>query len=87
MVYSNVLDTGIKLNVHKTIRRCPGRLLKVVCMFSLRSVLKGEEGYCKKCSFDKTKKSPLKSVFQNHVLTTCNSTQIAFHRGSWERPL
>ena len=30
------VDTGHKLNVHKTFRRRPGRLLNVVCTFSLR---------------------------------------------------
>ena len=29
------VDTGHKLNVHKTFRRCPGRLLNVLCTFSL----------------------------------------------------
>ena len=32
------LDTGHKLNVHKTFRRRPGRLLNVLCTFSLRPV-------------------------------------------------
>ena len=31
-------DTGRKLNVHKTLRRRPGRLLNVLCTFSLRPV-------------------------------------------------
>ena len=31
-------DTGRKLNVHKTFRRRPGRLLNVLCMFNLRLV-------------------------------------------------
>ena len=35
------LDTGRKLNVHKTFRRCPGRLLNVLCAFNLRPVPKG----------------------------------------------
>ena len=29
-------DTGRKLNVHKTFRRLPGRLLNVLCTFNLR---------------------------------------------------
>ena len=33
---SNPLDTGRKLNVHKTFRRRPGRLLKILCKFNLR---------------------------------------------------
>ena len=32
------LDTGPKLNVHKTFRRRPGRLLNVLCTFNLRPV-------------------------------------------------
>ena len=32
------VDTGHKLNVHKTFRRCPGRVLNVLCMFNSRPV-------------------------------------------------
>ena len=32
------LDTGRKLNVHKTFRRRPGCLLNVLCTFNLRPV-------------------------------------------------
>ena len=32
------IDTGRKLNVHKTFRRRPGRLLSVLCAFNLRPV-------------------------------------------------
>ena len=35
------LDTERKLNVHKTFRRRPGRLLSVLCTFSLRPVSRG----------------------------------------------
>ena len=35
------VDTGHKLNVHKTFRRRPGRLLKVMCKFDLRPVSRG----------------------------------------------
>ena len=34
----NPVDTGRKLNLQKTFRRCPGRLLNVLCMFNLRPV-------------------------------------------------
>ena len=34
------VDTWRKLNVHKTFRRCPGRLLNVLCTFNLRPVLR-----------------------------------------------
>ena len=39
----NPVDTGRKLNVHKTFRRCPGRLLNVLCTFNLRHVSTGNE--------------------------------------------
>ena len=32
------VDTGRKLNLHKTFTRLPGRLLNVVCTFNLRPV-------------------------------------------------
>ena len=35
------IDTGRKLNVDKTFRRRPGRLLNVLCTFNLRTVSKG----------------------------------------------
>ena len=35
------VDTGRKLNVHKTLRRRPGRLLDVLGMFNLRPVPTG----------------------------------------------
>ena len=35
------VDTGHKLNVHKTFRRRPGRLLNVLCPFNLRPVSTG----------------------------------------------
>ena len=44
---SGLVDTGLKLNVHKTFRRCPGRLLNVLCTFNLRPVRPvstGEDG-------------------------------------------
>ena len=37
------VDTGHKLNVHKTSRRRPGRLLNVLCTFNLRPVCTGFE--------------------------------------------
>ena len=36
------VDTGRKLNVHKTFRRPPGRLLNVLCTFNLRPVSTGQ---------------------------------------------
>ena len=35
------VDTGRKLNVPKTFRRRPGRLLNVLCTFNLRTVSAG----------------------------------------------
>ena len=32
------VDTGRKLNVYKTFRRRPGRLLNILCKFNLRPV-------------------------------------------------
>ena len=37
------VDTGRKLNVHKTFRRRPGRLLNVLCTFNLRPVSTGQK--------------------------------------------
>ena len=36
------VNTGRKLNVHKTFRRRPGRLLNVLCAFSLGPVSAGK---------------------------------------------
>ena len=41
------VDTGRKLNVHKTFRRRPGRLLNVLCTFNLRPVSTG--CFCQNC--------------------------------------
>ena len=48
-IQSKPVDTGRKLNVHKTFRRRPGRLLNVLCTFSLRPVSTGNilNGKCK----------------------------------------
>ena len=42
ILISNPIDTGRKLNVHKTFRGCPGRLLNVLCTFNLRPVSTGK---------------------------------------------
>ena len=44
------VDTGRKLNVHKTPRRHPGRLLNVLCTFHLRPVSTGYGHYCENLS-------------------------------------
>ena len=38
----NPVDTGRKLNVHKTFRKRPGRLLNAFCTFNLRPVSTGK---------------------------------------------
>ena len=42
------VDTGRKLNIHKTLRRRPRRLLNVLCMFNLRPVSTGYNYSCLK---------------------------------------
>ena len=42
---NNSVDTGHKLNVHKTFRRRPGRLLNVLCTFNLGPVSTGNASY------------------------------------------
>ena len=37
------VDTGCKLNVHRTFRRRPGRPLNVLCTFNLRPVSTGKK--------------------------------------------
>ena len=39
------VDTGRKLNVHKTFRKRPERLLNVLCTFNLRPVSTGKLSY------------------------------------------
>ena len=39
----NPVDTGRKLNVHKTFRKRPVLLLNVLCMFNLRPVSTGQD--------------------------------------------
>ena len=49
-LYHYPVDTGRKLNVHKTFRRRPGRLLNVLYTFNLRPVSTGYRsnwGVCK----------------------------------------
>ena len=55
------LDTGRKLNVHKTFRRRPRRLLNVLCTFNLRPVYTGI--YKKLCRQKVTKLSASHEIF------------------------
>ena len=41
LVLNYPVDIGRKLNVHKTFRRRPGRLLNILCTSSLRPVSAG----------------------------------------------
>ena len=41
IIYYYPVDTGHKLNLHKTLRRRPGRLLNVLSTFNLRPVSTG----------------------------------------------
>ena len=52
MLDAHPVDTGRKLNVHKTFRRRPGRLLNVLCTFNLRPV---STGHIKKEQIEKIK--------------------------------
>ena len=41
-IIPNPLVTGHQLNAHKAFRRCPGRLLIVLCTFNLRHMSRGK---------------------------------------------
>ena len=42
LITINPVDTGRKLNVHKTLRRRPGHLLNVLCTLNITSCAYGE---------------------------------------------
>ena len=70
------VGTGRKLNVHKTFRRRPGRLLNVLCTFNLRPVSTGvlfPAVYS--ASYNTFKIARLLNRFSrlNHVFSTDNS--------------
>ena len=63
------LDTGCKLNVHKTFIRRPGRLLNVSCTFNLRPAPKGLSQNWNVLSFGQTcNASVVNSASFNHNL-------------------
>ena len=62
MVRNDPVDTGHKLDVHKTFRRRPGRLLKVLCTFNLRPVSTGESNII--CIFDSPQKKGVCGFFK-----------------------
>ena len=51
ITYKYPVDKGRKLNVHKTFRGRPGRLLNVLCTFYLRPVSTGNVAYIKKNAY------------------------------------
>ena len=53
------VDTGGKLNAHKTFIGRPGRLLNVLCTFNLRPVSAGSENISRSSSIDDTHKEKL----------------------------
>ena len=61
--FERPVDTGRKWNVHKTLRRCPGRLLNVLCTFNLRPVSTGE----RTSKMESKTFTSVKSVKSNHL--------------------
>ena len=59
------VDTGRKLNVYKTFRRRPGRLLNVLCAFSLRPVSAGRKRPIEKFVFKLIYKGNIFHAFMN----------------------
>ena len=68
------VDTGRKLNVHKTFRRRPGRLLNVLCTFNLCPVSKGIRFHVK--SRLKKIKQPLDKGCKLNVHKTLSLLQL-----------
>ena len=78
------VHTGSNLNVHKSFRRRPGRLLNDLCTFNLRPCLQGRYPMCKRldswvlcnslCVFLLQKKLyyDKKYILARHTLTTLN---------------
>ena len=65
----NPVDTGRKLNVHKTFRRRPGRLLNILYTFNLRPVSTGNMDFWQSPKYVSQRSGP--SSF--HVHTTSNN--------------
>ena len=64
------VDTGRKLNVHKTFRRRARRLLNVLCTFNLRPVSTGHRRVTKKIKKRQVFSYDFYTIFQNTFLTT-----------------
>ena len=69
------IDTGRKLNVHKTFRRRPGRLLNVLCTFDLRPVSTGVLLKLSVC-FDITLPCHLRKQLKKSWKLTCQSNTL-----------
>ena len=57
------VDPGRKLNVHKTFKRRPGRLLNVLCTFNLHPVSTGETDFKKSVAYKKSVYIQLSWIF------------------------
>ena len=55
-IHSFPVDTGHKLNGHRTFRRCPGRLLNFLCTINLRPVCMGCIQLINQCRVQKMKR-------------------------------
>ena len=80
----NPIDTGRKLNVHKTFRRRPGCLLNVLCTFNLRPVSTRKD-FSNKCNQIRSflwilshlpKKSLMEDFVFCAVLGVCNQQSL-----------
>ena len=74
------VDTGRKLNVHKMFRRCPWRLLNVLCTFSLRPLSTGSPDFY--VIF------PCKLILQHNPVNTGRKLNVykTFRRRPWRLP-
>ena len=70
------VDIGRKLNVHKTFRRRPGRLLNVLCTFNLRLCLRGKLFEAELI----INSAPLIYVYPNTIKTCLTSNYLLFGR-------
>ena len=88
------VDTGRKLNVHQTFRRRPGRLLNVLCTFSLRPVSIGLQVYIKfietslknNCPVDTRRKLNIHKTFRRcpgRLLNVLNTFNLCLVSAGW----
>ena len=69
-------DTGGKLNVHKTFRRRPGRLLNVLCTFNLRPVSTQDVDIYRVLTNDHFEGNVLNKL---HIQSTFSNISLPFH--------